>query len=403
MKTPQHEMLNKVPEVTLYFWIIKILCTTVGETASDFLNVSLGFGLTGTSIAMGMLLLVALFFQFKTKKYMPAIYWLTVVLISIFGTLATDNLTDSLGVPLQLTTAVFSIALMLTFIFWYAKEGTLSIHSIFTRRREIFYWLVILFTFALGTAAGDLMAEGLGLGYAMTGIIVCIVIAGAAIAWRLGLDAVLAFWIAYILTRPLGASLGDYLSQSHANGGLELGAPLTSAIFTIAIIAVVIFLTFTKRDFIANSKAMDKSEKKSPYVVWQTVVVVALLAVAAGSGYHWRVGQLQSQAILAATTTSPTAPLGDLSIFRQITVETLNIVRAGDLPAAKTRIRDLEFAWDNAAARLKPMNKDKWIEMDDAIDVALRNLRSARLDAAASKSSLEAMITLIDELDKRKH
>jgi uncharacterized membrane-anchored protein len=403
MKTPQHEMLNKVPEVTLYFWIIKILCTTVGETASDFLNVSLGFGLTGTSIAMGMLLLVALFFQFKTKKYMPAIYWLTVVLISIFGTLATDNLTDSLGVPLQLTTAVFSIALMLTFIFWYAKEGTLSIHSIFTRRREIFYWLVILFTFALGTAAGDLMAEGLGLGYAMTGIIVCIVIAGAAIAWRLGLDAVLAFWIAYILTRPLGASLGDYLSQSHANGGLELGAPLTSAIFTIAIIAVVIFLTFTKRDFIANSKAMDKSEKKSPYVVWQTVVVVALLAVAAGSGYHWRVGQLQSQAILAATTTSPTAPLGDLSIFRQITVETLNIVRAGDLPAAKTRIGDLEFAWDNAAARLKPMNKDKWIEMDDAIDVALRNLRSARLDAAASKSSLEAMITLIDELDKRKH
>ncbi|MGV8933262.1 MAG: hypothetical protein ACOH1I_01470 [Gallionellaceae bacterium] len=403
MKTPQHEMLNKVPEVTLYFWIIKILCTTVGETASDFLNVSLGFGLTGTSIAMGMLLLVALFFQFKTKKYMPAIYWLTVVLISIFGTLATDNLTDSLGVPLQLTTAVFSIALMLTFIFWYAKEGTLSIHSIFTRRREIFYWLVILFTFALGTAAGDLMAEGLGLGYAMTGIIVCIVIAGAAIAWRLGLDAVLAFWIAYILTRPLGASLGDYLSQSHANGGLELGAPLTSAIFTIAIIAVVIFLTFTKRDFIANSKAMDKSEKKSPYVVWQTVVVVALLAVAAGSGYHWRVGQLQSQAILAAATTSPTAPLGDLSIFRQITVETLNIVRAGDLPAAKTRIGDLEFAWDNAAARLKPMNKDKWIEMDDAIDVALRNLRSARLDAAASKSSLEAMITLIDELDKRKH
>jgi uncharacterized membrane-anchored protein len=402
MKTPQHEMLSKVPEVTLYFWIIKILCTTVGETASDFLNVNLGLGLKGTSIAMGVLLLAALFFQFKTKRYMPAIYWLTVVLISIFGTLATDNLTDILGVPLELTTAVFTIALMFTFIFWYAKEGTLSIHSIYTGRREIFYWLVILFTFALGTAAGDLMAEGLGLGYVMTGIIVFVVIAGATIAWRLGLDAVLAFWIAYILTRPLGASLGDYLSQSHANGGLELGAPLTSAIFTIAIVVVVIFLTFTKMDFIANPKAMNNKEKKSPHVVWQTVVVVALLAVAAGSGYHWRVGQLQSQATLDAVATSPAAPLGDLSIFRQIAADTLVIVRAGDLPASKTRIRDLEFAWDNAAARLKPMNKDKWIEMDDTIDVVLRNLRSARLDAATCETSLTTLISLIDKLDNRK-
>jgi uncharacterized membrane-anchored protein len=402
MKTPQHEMLSKVPEVTLYFWIIKILCTTVGETASDFLNVNLGLGLKGTSIAMGVLLLAALFFQFKTKRYMPAIYWLTVVLISIFGTLATDNLTDILGVPLELTTAVFTIALMFTFIFWYAKEGTLSIHSIYTGRREIFYWLVILFTFALGTAAGDLMAEGLGLGYVMTGIIVFVVIAGATIAWRLGLDAVLAFWIAYILTRPLGASLGDYLSQSHANGGLELGAPLTSAIFTIAIVVVVIFLTFTKMDFIANPKTMNNKEKKSPHFVWQTVVVVALLAVAAGSGYHWRVGQLQRQATLDAVATSPAAPLGDLSIFRQIAADTLVIVRAGDLPASKIRIRDLEFAWDNAAARLKPMNKDKWIEMDDTIDVVLRNLRSARLDAATCETSLTTLISLIDKLDNRK-
>ena len=402
MKTPQFVMLSKVPEVTLYFWIIKILCTTVGETASDFMNVNLGLGLTGTSIAMGILLLVSLVYQFRAKKYMPAIYWLTVVLISIFGTLVTDTLTDTLGVPLELSTAVFSIALMFTFTAWYVKEGTLSIHSIFTGRRELFYWLAILCTFALGTAVGDLMAEGLGLGYVVTGAIVCVVIVVATIAWRFGLDAVLAFWIVYILTRPLGASLGDYLSQSHTSGGLGFGASLTSAIFTSAIIAVVMFLTFTKKDFIANPKAMNNKEKKSPYLVWQAVVVVALLAVAAGSGYHWRVGQLQSQAILDAVATSSAAPLGDLSIFRQIAADTLVIVRAGDLPASKIRIRDLEFAWDNAAARLKPMNKDKWIEMDDTIDVVLRNLRSARLDAATCETSLTTLISLIDKPDNRK-
>ncbi|MGO4276204.1 hypothetical protein AB4Z22_41335, partial [Paenibacillus sp. TAF58] len=199
-------------------------CTTVGETAADFLNVNLGFGLTGTSIVMGVLLLVAIFFQFKAKKYIPSIYWLTVILISIFGTLVTDNLTDNLGISLEVSTAVFSVLLVLTFGLWYFKEKTLSIHSIFTKRRESFYWLTILFTFALGTAAGDLMAEGLGFGYLVTGIIVCAVIASVSVAWRFGLDSILAFWIAYIMTRPLGASLGDFLSQPQNNGGLGLGA-----------------------------------------------------------------------------------------------------------------------------------------------------------------------------------
>jgi uncharacterized membrane-anchored protein len=361
--------------------------------------VNMGLGLTGTSIAMGILLLASLFYQFRAKKYIPAVYWLAVVLISIFGTLVTDNLTDSLGVPLELSTAVFTVALMITFAIWYAKEGTLSIHSIFTGRRELYYWLAILFTFALGTAAGDLMAEGLGLGYLVTGIIVCAVIAGTMIAWRLGLDAVLAFWIAYILTRPLGASLGDYLSQSLANGGLGIGASLTSAIFAIAIVAVVVFLTVTHRDFIVDPKAMDAAEKKGPAVVWQAVAVVALLVIASGSGYYWRVGQLQSQTI---ATASPAAPLGDLSAFRQIAADTLDLVRAGNLSVAKARIADLEFAWDNAEARLKPMNQDKWSELDDSIDVVLRKLRSIRQDAASCRTSLEALIALIDEMDGRK-
>jgi uncharacterized membrane-anchored protein len=399
MDTPQNGMLSKVPEVTFYFWIIKVLCTTVGETASDFLNVNLGLGLTGTSIAMGVCLSVVLFFQFKAKKYIPSIYWLAVVLISIFGTLITDNLTDSLGVPLEVSTVVFSIALVLTFAIWYAKDRTLSIHSIFTRRRESFYWLAILFTFALGTGAGDLMAERLGLGYLVTGIIVCAVIVTITIAWRLRLDAVLAFWIAYILTRPLGASLGDYLSQAQSNGGLGLGASITSAVFVMAILAVVIFLSVTKRDFITSPSTKVAAGENRFAVGWQVVLVVAVLVLAAGSGYYWRTSQLRNQ---AAASLSPTAPLGDLSAFQKIAEDTLGFVRAGDLSRAKSRVGDLEFAWDNAEARLRPMNPEKWSLVDGSIDIVLRKLRSVRQNAAACSASLESLIAVVNTLDHQK-
>src|SRR3954464_8402637 len=241
---------NKVPEVTVFFWIIKILCTTVGESAADFLNVNLNFGLTGTSIVTGLLLAVALFFQFRATRYTPATYWITVALVSVFGTLVTDNLTDDVGLPLEASTLIFSVLLALTFGAWYRSEKTLSIHSIVTRRREAFYWLAILFTFALGTATGDLMAEVLGLGYLVSGIVVAAVIAATAIGWRLGLHPVLAFWIIYVLTRPLGASIGDYLSQPTADGGLGLGPPLTSVIFFAGIVAIVVYLTVTRADVI---------------------------------------------------------------------------------------------------------------------------------------------------------
>src|SRR3954451_2820803 len=150
------QMLNKVPEVTIYFWIIKVLCTTVGETAADYLNDTLGFGLTNTSYVMGALLTVALVAQSRTRRYVPPVYWLVVVFISVVGTLITDNLTDVAGVPLETSTAAFSVALALTFAGWYRSQRTLSIHTIVTRTREAWYWLAILFTFALGTAAGDL-------------------------------------------------------------------------------------------------------------------------------------------------------------------------------------------------------------------------------------------------------
>ena len=244
-------MLNKVPEVTLYFWAIKILCTTVGETAADYLNDNLGFGLTNTTYLVGALLIAALVFQFRARKYVPGIYWLAVVLISVVGTLITDNLVDNLGVALETTTIAFSIALAATFAAWYRSERTLSIHTIVTTRREAFYWLAILFTFALGTAAGDLAAERLGIGYGPSVLIFAALIGVVALAhFRFQLNAVLAFWLAYILTRPLGASIGDYMSQPTKNGGLGLGTTVTSVIFLGTILALVVFLTVTRRDVI---------------------------------------------------------------------------------------------------------------------------------------------------------
>ncbi len=243
------QMLNKVPEVTLYFWVIKILCTTVGETAADYLNTTLNLGLTNTTYVMGLLLIAVLFVQCRAAKYVPTVYWLAVVLISVVGTLITDNLTDNLGISLVTTTILFAVALSAVFGAWYASEKTLSIHSIVTSKREGFYWLAILFTFALGTAAGDLTAEKFALGYLTSLCIFAALIAAVTVAYRVfKLNAVLAFWMAYILTRPLGASIGDYLSQSPDDGGLGLGTTVTSGIFLVAILTLVIYLTLTKRD-----------------------------------------------------------------------------------------------------------------------------------------------------------
>jgi uncharacterized membrane-anchored protein len=246
-------MLNKVPEVTLYFWVIKVLCTTVGETAADFLNDTLGFGLTNTTYVMSAVLADALVFQFRLRRYVPGVYWLAVVLISIVGTLITDNLTDNFGVSLVTTTVVFSVLLAATFGVWYASERTLSIHTIVTTRREGFYWLAVLFTFALGTAAGDLTAERLAVGYWQSALLFGGLIAVVYVAHvRFALNAILAFWIAYILTRPLGASIGDFLSQPRADGGLGLGTTVTSVVFLLTILVVVVFLTITKRDMIES-------------------------------------------------------------------------------------------------------------------------------------------------------
>ena len=243
------EMLNKVPEVTLWFWVIKIMATTVGETAADYLATNLNLGLTNTTYIMSALLITVLVFQFRARLYRPSIYWLAVVLLSVVGTLITDNLVDNFKVTLVTTTIVFSVALAASFGAWFASEKSLSIHTIVTTKREAFYWTTILFTFALGTASGDLVAEHLSLGYWKSALMFGAIIGAITFAWKyLRFNAIAAFWLAYILTRPLGASIGDYLSQAKADGGLALGTTVTSMIFLASILAVVVYLTITKKD-----------------------------------------------------------------------------------------------------------------------------------------------------------
>ena len=246
-----HELWSKVPEITLYFWIIKMFSTTVGETFADFLNVDLGFGLNITSVVMAALLIVALAIQLRATHYTPPKYWFTVVLVSVVGTLMTDLLVDNAGVSLVTLSIVFSLMLAASFTAWYSLEKSLSIHSITTARREAFYWLTILITFALGTDVGDLLAESLHLGYLNSTLVFAAVIGLIALAhFGFKANAILTFWLAYILTRPLGASFGDYLSQPTANGGLGLGAVGTSAILLAVILALVTYLTTGRKDAI---------------------------------------------------------------------------------------------------------------------------------------------------------
>ena len=251
-------LLSKVPEVTLYFWIIKILCTTVGETFADYVNGKLGDNLNKTTAVMSTLLVAALIAQFRSKRYVPAIYWITVVAISVVGTLITDNMVENFKVSLTTSTIIFTIAMFGAFGVWYLSEKTLSVHTIYTFKREAFYWLAILFTFALGTASGDLIAEKYSLGY-FRSMLLFVGLIGliGAVYYKFRVNSVLAFWAAYVLTRPLGASIGDLLSQPRKipadvapadfHAGLGLGTTTTSLIFLAAILAVIVFMTNQQR------------------------------------------------------------------------------------------------------------------------------------------------------------
>lgn len=235
-------VLSKVPEATVAFWITKILTTGMGETTSDFLvkhmSPIVAIGLAGVGLVF------SLFQQFKKREYVPWAYWFAVVMVSVFGTMAADVLHVGLGIPYVVSTIFFTVVLAAIFILWYAKEKTLSIHSITTRRREGFYWATVLTTFALGTAVGDMTATTLHLGYLASGFLFLGLIALPLLAyWLFDLDAVLAFWLAYILTRPLGASFADWAGVSHARGGLGWGTGPVSFSLLVLIVLLVVWLT----------------------------------------------------------------------------------------------------------------------------------------------------------------
>ena len=412
--TTSRTLLNKVPEVTVWFWLIKVLCTTVGETAADFLNADLGLGLTGTSIVTGLLLAIVLALQMRAPGYVPGLYWATVTLVSVFGTLVTDNLTDNLGVPLLASSVVFGIALAVVFVAWYRSEGTLSIHSIVTRRREAFYWLAIFVTFALGTATGDLMGQALSLGYVVSALVVIAVVAVIALGWRLGLHPVLSFWIIYVLTRPLGASLGDLLAQPVDQGGLGIGTTVTSIVFLVAILGAVVYLHLSRVDVIdddgrpVTTRATERDDS-SPRGLLQTVVVVAVLLVLSGVGYAARASALaQAPAVTApiaaapgtpavpgAPAPGPNATLGDLSSFRTITQDTLGLLQRGDQAGATSRVDDLETAWDQAQGRLQARDEAAWTRVDGKIDTVLKSLRASSPDPAAETRALNDLLAAL--------
>jgi uncharacterized membrane-anchored protein len=401
-------MLSKVPEITVWFWIIKILCTTVGESFADWINMTLGLGLNATALIFTVVLAAVLGWQLRLTRYVPFVYWLTVVVVSVTGTLYTDILTDDLGVPLALSTSVFAAVLAVVFGVWWARERTLSIHSIVTLPRECFYWLAILVTFALGTASGDWILELTGWGPGVSVLLPAGLIVAVVIGWRLGANPVLSFWLAYILTRPLGANLGDWLGFPPDQQGLGLGTAITSIIFLTAILATVIYLTLTRSDVID-----EHDRTKTPIVTTRPARerimhgYYAAIAVATGALLVWAAGQPHSTAAASeaesgASVTATLAPgqsatakfpPAETAKFRTITQDTLAKVQAGDQAGATARIKDLETAWDDDQGTLQPLDDTGWTVLDGQIDDVLTALRASSPAPATEKQALTTLLT----------
>jgi len=400
MITSLRVTVSKVPEVTVWFWLIKILCTTVGESLADWVNMRLGVGLGPTAGIFTVVLAVVLVVQVWLPRYVPVVYWLTVVALSVTGTLYTDILTDKFAVPLDVSTLAFAVTLMVVFGVWFVKERTLSIHSITTTPRELFYWLAVLVTFALGTAVGDWTLTLTGWGPGVSVLLPVALIGVVVVGWRFGLDAVLSFWLAYILTRPLGANLGDWLAAPRTEYGLGLGYGVTSAIFLVAIAAAVLYLTLSRADVI-DTAADQKAARTAP--TWAAAAYYVIVAVAAGSLLVWAHGRPHRVAVGEEESSgSPTAtlapggahvfPSADINGFRVIVQDTLAKVDAGDQPGARARIADLETAWDRAEDRLRAMDAGTWEILDHQIDAALHAVRSSSPDIAGEKRSLATIL-----------
>jgi uncharacterized membrane-anchored protein len=406
-------MLNKVPEVVIWFWVIKILCTTVGESFADWINMTLGVGLVNTAVLFTVIFVVVLTVQLRLPRYVPFAYWLTVVVVSVTGTLYTDILTDQLGEPLWISTTVFSVLLATVFGIWYARERTLSIHSIVTTPREGFYWLAVLVTFALGTATGDWTLELTGWGPAISVLLPLGLIAIVTALWRFGADPVLTFWIAYILTRPLGANIGDWLGTPSSEKGLGLGTFVTSIIFLGAILATVIYLTLTRADVIEKDEAHQPDAPVStPRRRRLSLAALAVAAVATVVLLSWTNVQPHASALddegpapscsgspldrsQAAQHVVKNFPAGSVASYKRITQDTLGLVDSGDQSGAKSRITDLETAWDDDQSTLQPMDCQAWTYVDQQIDPALSAVRDSSPDPATEDAALHTLLTTL--------
>ncbi|MBS44399.1 MAG: hypothetical protein CMH83_14790 [Nocardioides sp.] len=417
-------LLNKVPEVTIWFWVIKILCTTVGESFADWIDMQLGVGLIGTSVIFTGVLAGVLVVQMRLTRYVPAAYWLTVVVVSVTGTLYTDILTDRMGVPLWISTSVFSVLLAGVFAVWWARERTLSIHSITTTPREGFYWLAVLTTFALGTATGDWTLELTGWGPGTSVLLPLSLIVLVAALWRYGANPVLAFWVAYILTRPLGANIGDWLAGPRSEQGLGLGTFGTSLVFLVAILATVVLLTITRADVVEQDRAEandhDTDAPEAPTAPASadparrgrervSLAVMALAAVATVSLLAWADHQphvsglgaeegapaCSSASVDATQARADVAahfPADRVAAYRTITQDTLALVDAGDAAGAAARITDLETAWDADQDTLQPTDCATWTYVDQQIDPALAAVRAGSPSAAQEDEALHALL-----------
>jgi len=400
-------MLSKVPEITVWFWVIKILCTTVGESFADWINVTLGNGLIPTALIFTFVLAWVLAWQMILTRYVPFVYWLTVVVVSVTGTLYTDILTDTLGVPLAVSTSVFAVALAVVFGVWWARERTLSIHSIVTVPRESFYWLAVLVTFALGTAAGDWTLQLTGWGPGTSVLLPAALIVAIVIGWRLGANPVLSFWLAYILTRPLGANLGDWLGLPKDQQGLGLGVALTSVIFLTAILATVVYLTRSRADVIEEPESTpapavtSRPARERVMLGFYAVIAVAtgaLLVGAAGQPHATPASAEESGSSVNATLAagqSATAhfPAAEVAKLRTISSDSLAKVQAGDQIAATARIKDLETAWDTDQPTLQPLDDTSWNVLDRQIDSVLKAVRAKNPDPATETKTLTTLLT----------
>jgi uncharacterized membrane-anchored protein len=407
VRAPEWTVLSKVPEVTIWFWIIKILCTTVGESFADWINMKLGVGLEKTSLIFTVVLVVVLAWQVRLNRYTPFVYWLTVVVLSVTGTLYTDILTDDLHVPLALSTSVFAAVLAVVFGVWYAREGTLSIHSIVSLPREAFYWLAVLVTFALGTAAGDWTLELTGWGPGTSVLLPAELIVLIFAGWRLGANPVLSFWLAYILTRPLGANLGDWLASPTAEHGLGLGTAVTSVIFLAAILATVMYLSVTRSDVIKEyQQSHTRTETTRPGVERTMLGYFGVIALTTGLMLGWAAAQPHARAASeedsapVPTSTVQLSPMqatqhfppAEIAKFRSITQDTLARLRSGDQAGATARVTDLETAWDDDQPTLEPRDETAWHFLDGRIDTVLRALRATHPDTATEKQALSALL-----------